>query len=115
MGPRDRYPMDRASHETAAARSRDGMRSALHLPAGMPDRLDGLPVEVGLAYQPGLPRAQKLDVRADARRVAPVRSVPQARAVRRRGTRTRQRDGGAGTQGVAVGGPVPAGLSIDQP
>src|ERR1700719_4536737 len=104
--------MDRASHETAAARSRDGMRSALHLPAGMPDRLDGLPVEVGLADQPGLSRAEKLDVRADARRITAIRSIPQARALRRRRTRTRQRDRGAGTQGMAVGGPVPARLSI---
>src|SRR5258708_30637501 len=115
MGPRDGYPMDRATHEAAPARSRDGVRATLHFSAGMPDRLDGLSVEVGRADQPGLPRAEKLDVRTDARRVSPVRSIPQARVVWRRGPRTRQRDGGAGTQGMAVGGSVSAGLGLDQP
>src|SRR5258708_2121685 len=85
MGPRDRYPMDRASYQAAAARSRDGVRAALYLPAGVPDRLDGLSVEVGLADQPGLPRAEKLDVCADAGRVSAVRSFPQACALRRLG------------------------------
>src|SRR6266481_6968276 len=103
MGPRDGHPMDRTSYEAAAARSRDGVRAALYLPAGMPDRVDGLSVEVGLAYQPGLPGVEKLDVCADARRVAALRSLLQTRTLRRCGPRTRQRDSRAGTQGMVVG------------
>src|SRR5271156_5885773 len=84
LGSGDRYSMDRAAYEAARARARDGVRAALYVPAGMPDRVDGLPVEMGGGHQPGFPRAEELDVCADARRVWLVRSVPQARAVRRR-------------------------------
>src|SRR5271163_5040945 len=114
MGPRDRHRMGRAARASAPARARDGVCAALYLPAGMPDRLDGLSVEVGPANQPGLPGAEKLDVRPDARRVAPVRSVPQARTLRWRRPRPRKRDGGAGPQGMAVGGSLPPGLRLDK-
>ena len=53
----------------------------------MPDRVDGLPIEVGRADQPGLPRTQKSLMcarNAHASRLFEV--LPQARALRRRGT-----------------------------
>src|SRR5258708_34654965 len=88
------------------------MRAALHVFAGMPDRVDGFSVAMGPACQAGFSRAEKLDVRADARRVAAARSVSQARALWRHRTRTCERDRGAGPQGMAVGREVSARVGV---
>src|SRR5581483_2859605 len=70
---------------------------------------------LGLRHQPGVPRGEELPLRADDRRGAPRGSVPQAGARRGRRARARERDGGAGTQGAALGRDVPRGVGGDQP
>ena len=85
MGACDRYSLD------GAERSRSRTISKWRAPSSTPSCRNAsssrFSVEVGRAHQPGFHRAEKLHVRANARCVAPARSFPQARALRRRRTR----------------------------
>src|SRR5208282_2074538 len=94
--------------------SRGCVRAALYLPAGVRADFAGFSFAMGTARQPGLYRAEELDVRADARLGAAERRLPQARPLRRRRIETGLRDGGTGTQGVVVCRNVSAGFRLDK-